>query len=67
MAPRIPAVVIPADEPDAILTVGIPEMTFDGQPFPFDTVGDWSLTFSKDSVAVLTVSIPVRLASKDDD
>ena len=64
---RIPSVVIPTESADSILTVGIPAMTFDGEPFPFETMGDWLLTFSKDGAATLTVTIPIRLANGDNE
>jgi hypothetical protein len=64
---RIPSVVIPTDPKESIVTVGIPDMTFDGAPFPFETMGDWSLTFSKDGAAALTVTIPVLIARGDDE
>jgi hypothetical protein len=67
MSPRVPAVVIPTDPPDNMLTVGIPAMTFDGEPFPFETMENWTLTFSEHGAAMLTLSMPVRLASKDED
>lgn len=43
------------------LIVGMNELTFDGEPFPWETVDDWTLVFSNDSLATLTLSIPVTL------
>jgi hypothetical protein len=61
---RIPKVVIPPDSPDATIGVGIPEMTFDGEPFPYMTMGPWRVEFNQDEVTTLTVTIPIVLVAK---
>ncbi len=62
---RIPKIVIPTEAPERTVTVGIPAITFDGQPFPFTTTGSWRLEFGKDNVAELSLTMPVLIVAPE--
>lgn len=50
------------DEPDdSTVTVGVPELLLDGEPFPWATIGPYRLEYGSDDVATLTISLPVKV------
>jgi hypothetical protein len=57
-------------EPDVIdpkrVIVGQEDLTLDGEPFPWATLGDWVLTFPPKGIATLTVQIAVTIPSATD-
>lgn len=58
----IPAVSVCAhDQVDPPITVGIPTILINGQPFPYPTRGPVLFEYADDNVATLTVRIPIGL------
>jgi len=49
------------DETGSRIIVGTDLLLLDGEPFPWLTVGDWTMKFTEDGVATLNVSIVVTL------
>lgn len=43
------------------IIIGMGDLTLDGEPFPWVTVGDWVLRFSDDGLATLQLQIVVTI------
>ena len=49
------------------LLIGPRDVLVDGEPFPWETVGPWTVTIKDDDIAVLTLSIAVTLPKRRDE
>lgn len=58
----IPALTVPNDHEDLMLSVGTGDWLLDGKPFPWATIGPWVLTFGDDQATTIQVTFPVRMA-----
>lgn len=58
----IPKVTLPKSD---LPVVDLDEVRFDGEPFPFPTVGDYRIDLSADAFMTMTVTFPIRLETAD--
>lgn len=62
VAMRIPALTVPNDDERLLLSIGSGDWRWDGEPFPWATVGPFVLTFGDEELTTVTVAIAVRMA-----
>ena len=58
---NVPVVTFPEDE--LPISFGVTDVLFDGEPFPFATVGEWRIVMSQNEVTTLQVGIAVKLGN----
>jgi hypothetical protein len=59
---HIAALTVPTDREDLLLSIGSGDWLWDGEPFPWATMGDFILTFGDEVPTTVQVTIPVRMA-----
>jgi hypothetical protein len=61
----IPVLTFPPAAQDFPVSMGLDGILFDGEPFPFATIGTWKLEMGYDRVTTLHVEIAVRFGENE--